>query len=162
MQERYINTESQPAKTRGLTPKQIEILNLIAQGFQKGEIAKKLGIAADTVSSAIFHPEGIHSRLGTNERIETILKALKDGLLNSAAITERFDFDRYSLLTDREVEFYEEIISPENYFLGNKGIANKMGIDTQSLKNSSSRIYTKLGVKNRVHAILFEVFRPKN
>jgi DNA-binding NarL/FixJ family response regulator len=56
-----------------LTPRQEEILGLLARGFVTKEIAHKLGISVDTVR---FHLKEIYSKLHVRSRTEAVVKFL--------------------------------------------------------------------------------------
>lgn len=62
----------------GLTPQQIEVLRLIAQGCTNRQIAEKLHIARGTVER---HVHSILSRLGMRNRTEAAHWALQQGLI---------------------------------------------------------------------------------
>ena len=62
-----------------LTPRQLDILSLIAQGRSNKEIAFKLGIRERTVK---FHVAALFERLGTSSRTEALVVALRMGVIN--------------------------------------------------------------------------------
>lgn len=59
-----------------LTPREIEILRLIAAGMSNREIADTLGVAEGTVKN---HTSSILSKLGVRDRTRAVLKALERG-----------------------------------------------------------------------------------
>ncbi|QUJ77928.1 response regulator transcription factor [Sulfitobacter albidus] len=61
-----------------LTPRETEVLRLIAQGFRVGEAAPELGIAESTV---ITHIKSIYRKLEVSNRAEATLQASRLGLL---------------------------------------------------------------------------------
>jgi len=61
-----------------LTSREVEILQLLALGLTNKQIAAKLRISAHTVK---FHVSTIFSKLGTNNRVETVNLGLKKGLI---------------------------------------------------------------------------------
>ena len=63
-----------PKETGQLTPRQEEILGLLARGFVAKEIAKKLGISFDTVR---FHLKDIYTKLHVRSKTEAVVKYLK-------------------------------------------------------------------------------------
>ena len=63
-----------------LTPKEIEIIELIAQGLRNREIAATLGIKNRTVD---FHVSNILSKLGVKSRLEAVLIYTKDKVENT-------------------------------------------------------------------------------
>jgi DNA-binding NarL/FixJ family response regulator len=63
-----------PKETAQLTPRQEEILRLLARGFVAKEIALQLGISFDTVR---FHLKDIYAKLHVRSKTEAVLKYLK-------------------------------------------------------------------------------------
>lgn len=63
------------AGDRGLTPRQWEVMRLVAAGLTDAQIARRLLVAEATVGK---HLEGIYVRLGTNNRIAAVNKAFGD------------------------------------------------------------------------------------
>lgn len=71
---RTIILEPEEIQGKSLTPKEIEILELIAQGMKNREIATTLGIKNRTVD---FHVSNILPKLGVKSRFEAVLIYLK-------------------------------------------------------------------------------------
>lgn len=61
-----------------MSPRQIEILNLVAKGFSNKEIAKIVNISPDTVKE---HVANIFSRIGASSRAEAATLAVNLGLI---------------------------------------------------------------------------------
>ncbi len=61
-----------------LTEREIEVLNLVAEGFSNPEIAKRLGVSRNTVK---FHVSSIIGKLGATSRTEAVTLGLKRGLI---------------------------------------------------------------------------------
>jgi DNA-binding NarL/FixJ family response regulator len=61
-----------------LTPRQVEVLQLAAQGRSGREIAERLFISATTVKS---HFESIYDRLGVSDRASAVAEAMRYGLI---------------------------------------------------------------------------------
>ena len=66
------------AERRDLTPRQLEILSLIAKGRSNKEIGFALGIRERTVK---FHVAALFDRLGTSSRTEALVVALRLGVV---------------------------------------------------------------------------------
>lgn len=62
-----------------LTPRETEILRLVARGMTNAEIARRLFISVKTVQA---HRANIMKKLGAHDRVELVKYALKKGLLN--------------------------------------------------------------------------------
>jgi DNA-binding CsgD family transcriptional regulator len=59
-----------------LTPRQTEVLQLLAQGYETDEIARRLGIALDTARN---HIRAVRRRLDAHSRLEAVLVGLRRG-----------------------------------------------------------------------------------
>jgi DNA-binding NarL/FixJ family response regulator len=62
-----------------VTPRQREILRLIAEGRTSAEIAEKLGLSVFTIRNYV---ERVFSRLGVYSRAGAVGLALREGLLD--------------------------------------------------------------------------------
>jgi len=67
-----------PAEDAGLSPRESEVLSLIAKGFSFGEIAKLLGVSQHTITT---HVKKIYQKLAVHSRGEAVYEAGKMGLL---------------------------------------------------------------------------------
>lgn len=65
----------------GLTPRELEILRLLAEGMLKKEIADSLGISKNTVST---HLRRVYGKLFVNTNTGAVSKALREGILDRA------------------------------------------------------------------------------
>jgi len=74
-------TKAQPL-LEPLSERELEVLQLLAQGASNREIAQELVIALDTVKRHVSH---IFSKLGVNSRIQAIRQAQELGLLSREA-----------------------------------------------------------------------------
>lgn len=63
---------------RGLTPREVEVLGLIARGHSNRDVAQRLHLAEKTVSN---HVEHIYTKIGSSTRAEASLFAMRHGLL---------------------------------------------------------------------------------
>jgi two-component system, NarL family, nitrate/nitrite response regulator NarL len=66
------------AQAEGLTPREAEVLALLAEGLSNKAIAARLGVAERT---AKFHVESILGKLGAETRSEAIVLAARRGLV---------------------------------------------------------------------------------
>ena len=69
----------QPAPLDPLTPRELEVLNLLAQGQQNKEIALALVISERTVK---YHVSSIMGKLGAGNRTEAVAIAAQRGLIS--------------------------------------------------------------------------------
>ncbi len=67
-----------PERLAGLTPREIEVLRLIAAGYTAKEAARKLEIAPKTADN---HIQNLYSKIGVSTRAGAALYALERGLL---------------------------------------------------------------------------------
>jgi DNA-binding NarL/FixJ family response regulator len=72
-----------PARPLGshetLTPRELEVVELLASGLSNKEIAERLGVSFHTVK---FHVNAILGKLGAASRAEAVALAAKAGLLS--------------------------------------------------------------------------------
>jgi DNA-binding NarL/FixJ family response regulator len=61
-----------------LTPREIQVLELLAEGLPNKAIAARLGISDQTVK---FHVASIAGKLGASNRTETVRRAVRRGLI---------------------------------------------------------------------------------
>jgi len=66
------------APAEGLTPRELEVLSLLAEGLSNKAIAERLGISDHT---AKFHVNAILGKLGAGSRSEAIVRAARLGLV---------------------------------------------------------------------------------
>jgi len=77
-QELSRQSEAQPFMSP-LTPREMEILDYIAQGFMNKQIAVKLGISEQTIKN---HVTSILRKLNANARTEAVVLAIRRGLIS--------------------------------------------------------------------------------
>ncbi len=61
-----------------LTPRELEVLDLLAEGLPNKAIAARLGISDQTVK---FHVGSISAKLGASNRTDAVRRAVRRGLL---------------------------------------------------------------------------------
>ena len=67
------------ALVENLTPRGIEIVKYMSQGYSNKQIALELGISENTVKT---HVAGIMNKLNANDRTEAVVIAIKHGLIS--------------------------------------------------------------------------------
>jgi two-component system, NarL family, response regulator LiaR len=75
---RRISEKPADSATEPLTPRELDVLRLLARGLQNKEIAAELVISERTVK---FHVSSIFSKLGASNRTEAVTMALQQGLV---------------------------------------------------------------------------------
>jgi DNA-binding NarL/FixJ family response regulator len=68
----------QGERTRALTPRELEVLQLICDGMSNREIAATLGLSMNTVA---VHRANIMNALGVHKTAELVVYAIKNGLI---------------------------------------------------------------------------------
>jgi DNA-binding NarL/FixJ family response regulator len=69
---------AETVKVEGLSPRESEVLDLIARGFIYLEIADRMGVSVSTVQS---HVRNIYGKLGVHNKAEAVFEARQCGLL---------------------------------------------------------------------------------
>jgi DNA-binding NarL/FixJ family response regulator len=71
------NVDGTPA-VESLTPREIEVLELVAEGLSNKAVAVRLGISDQTVK---FHLTSISGKLGALNRTDAVRRAVRRGLI---------------------------------------------------------------------------------
>ena len=72
------NLDSEPLLVEPLTPREIDVLELVAQGLPNKAVAARLGISDQTVK---FHLASISGKLGAVNRTDAVRRAVRRGLV---------------------------------------------------------------------------------
>lgn len=62
-----------------LSPREMDVLRLVASGYSNKEIAAKLGLVVGTVK---IHVANIYSKLGVSDRTQALVTAVKRGIID--------------------------------------------------------------------------------
>jgi len=72
------SSQSTGERLPALTPRETEIVRLVAQGLRNKELAQRLSITEGTVK---IHLHNIYDKLGVDGRLELVLSAQQKGLV---------------------------------------------------------------------------------
>ncbi len=76
----YLTRPEEQPKSRELTPRQREVLTLVADGLTSQMVGEKLGLSARTVDR---HIENMLRRLKMHSRVELVRYAIREGLIDA-------------------------------------------------------------------------------
>ena len=68
-----------PALAEELTPRELEVLSLVADGLRNKDIARELGVSEHTVK---FHLAAVFGKLGASSRTEAVRRGLQFGIIH--------------------------------------------------------------------------------
>jgi two-component system response regulator NreC len=72
-------TETETASLEALTPREEEVLELLAAGYSNEEISEKLVISRHTVAR---HRENLMRKLGLHNRADLVKYAIRKGIIH--------------------------------------------------------------------------------
>jgi DNA-binding NarL/FixJ family response regulator len=75
LHQAYLDAERRRAQASPLTPRQTDLLRLVADGHTNAQVARRLGLSEGTVRT---HLENIYGRLQVTSRTAAVLRAFPD------------------------------------------------------------------------------------
>jgi two-component system response regulator NreC len=75
----YLTRPGEKSKSQALTPRQREVLRLVADGLTSQKVGEELGLSARTVDR---HIENMLRRLNMHSRVELVRYAIREGLID--------------------------------------------------------------------------------
>ena len=76
--DRLTRPHGRPAPDNPLSPRELDVLALVAVGCGNAEVGRRLGLLPETVKSYL---RSAMSKLGTHSRMETVVAARRGGFL---------------------------------------------------------------------------------
>ena len=73
-----VDDEETPAVAEPLTPRELDVLGLLAEGLPNKAIAERLGISDQTVK---FHVAAVIAKLGAANRTDAVRRGVRRGLI---------------------------------------------------------------------------------
>jgi DNA-binding NarL/FixJ family response regulator len=77
---RHLAGKTSPAPQDALTPRELQVLRLLAKGQSNQQIARRLALSVRTIEAHLTH---VYAKLGVGSRTEAVLVAQQTGLLGS-------------------------------------------------------------------------------
>jgi DNA-binding CsgD family transcriptional regulator len=68
-----------------ISPREVQVVQLIAEGLTGREVGERLGISESTVET---HVEHVRTKLGARSRSHIVAKAISMGLITSEVVRE--------------------------------------------------------------------------
>ncbi len=127
-----------------LTPRQAEVMKLLAQAYTYAEIAEEIGITRRTVKA---HVQGTARALGYRNGLKGRVRIpMLKYFASKPSADQGLGMAVWKTLSTREKHVAELVVAN----LSNEQIGQNMGTTEQVIKNHTRKIYEKLGVWSRV------------
>ena len=123
-----------------LTKREIEILQLTAQGNSSSRISEKFGITKSTLNS---HRVNIHKKFGVKNQIDAISIGVNLGIIDRPKINDRFK-DSLTKLNSREIDVLIRITKGDTI----NEIASRLNLSESSIKAYRKSISRKFNEFN--------------
>jgi DNA-binding CsgD family transcriptional regulator len=151
--------------TESLTPQERHQKNIVGIFLLKGrgltdrEVGVELGIAEHTVGNCTYEEL---TRRGLESVVAGIRAMENEGLITQTQLVDGFVYEEevFKQLTSREREILGLISREDMWCAGTTEVAYQKHLAEHTVKNYLGSIYSKLGVKNKVQAIIYFLHKP--
>lgn len=132
-----------------LSPRQAEVLNLIAGGFSVNEIAWLYGISGRTIET---HKREIYSRLRAVNGLNAALIGVDEGIVDTDEIISDFDIKNARSLTSVDHRLLQLMLKNLGAQSDSESLAKEMQISKGVVEYRLGRICKKLEARNKINA----------
>ncbi|MBI2314956.1 helix-turn-helix transcriptional regulator [Candidatus Daviesbacteria bacterium] len=159
MVRREAGTEEHSATERkGLTPREVQVLTLVAMGHTRDKTAASLGTSGHTVQNQMLD---ILLRLGVHTTLQASLTAVEQGIINPREIVKIRGISDPAAILSRLSHRERVVLATMSLNGGRKSsyeeMADTLGVSPHTIKNHLARIYTAFGVRNGTFAVMLFV-----
>jgi DNA-binding NarL/FixJ family response regulator len=134
---------SDPPESVTLSPRELEVLDLVADGLSNEEIGARLGIAAATVKATLANAA---VKLGTGVRPGMVGAGYRRGLLVARPLPARVRLPELSVATWAVLPLVARGMS-------DAGIGAEVGAPPDTVKKRVARLLREFGVSSRAHLV---------
>lgn len=138
-----------PNTVKDLSPRDIKILTLLAEGFTARKIGRRIGAAESTVRNTLS--TRIYPTLEVNGAFEAIALCLESNVINPGQLVPDDYESRLANLTAKEKEVLDVAIVNRSRD-GGEAVGKTVFISTNTVDTHLTRIRRKLNANNSVHA----------
>ncbi|MEY9908119.1 DNA-binding CsgD family transcriptional regulator [Catenulispora sp. MAP12-49] len=135
-----LRVSADDAQRRALTPREVEVLSLVAAGRGRDEISRRLGMAPDTVAS---HMSRIYRALGARNAAHAV------ALAHGCGVMALRPGPQTPTVSPRE----RQVLAGLAHGLTSEQVAVHLSLSIETVKTHLRRVYRKLGVTSRANAV---------
>lgn len=135
-----LRVSADDAQRRALTPREVEVLSLVAAGRGRDEISRRLGMAPDTVAS---HMSRIYRALGARNAAHAV------ALAHGCGVMALRPGPQTPTVSPRE----RQVLAGLAHGLTSEQVAVHLSLSVETVKTHLRRVYRKLGVTSRANAV---------
>lgn len=147
LRQQVAATHAMPGRD-GLTDRELEVIRLINRGHGVPEIASRLELSPRTVEN---YKRRIYRKLGVRSQSHAAARALALGISDGPpdAAPECTCTHLLPEISPRERDILQSIAHGDSV----RETARNLGIMSKTVENTQTRLFRKLGVRNRINAL---------